>query len=234
MRRFALCALVSLVVLLGSAVVWGQESPEVAPAPQTEPAVSAEQESPEVASEQESPEAASGQETQEAVAGQETPPAQPKTIVSKDGLAGLREVSIIVKYQGKGYTGLEDLQTTLTAALLRSRTVQVVEDKDKDVPARFYLLLRTSSINNGQIMYMIRVWLDQAVLVPRADGRWLSVRRAITWYGWDEGGSRSTGDLSETLKTFIRDKVDNFTIDYFKANPLPVAHQEQETETPAP
>ena len=216
MRRFALCALVSLVVLLGSAVVWGQETPEVAPDPQTQQAVSAEQETPPAAS------------------GQETPPAQPKPIVSKNGLVGLREVSILVKYQGKGYAGLKDLETTLTAALLRSRTVQVVTDKEKDVAARFYLLLRTSSINNGQVMYMIRVWLDQAVLVPRADGQWLSVRRAITWYGWDEGGTCSTGDLSEILKTFIRDKVDNFTIDYFKANPLPVAHEEQETETPAP
>lgn len=208
MRRFALCALVLVVVVGLAPVVWGEETQEAV-------------------SEQESPEAGSDPAAQPTVPAQETPPAHPKAIVSKDGLAGLREVSILVKCQGKGYAGLKDLETTLTAALLRSRTVQVVTDKDKDTPARFYLLLRIGSVQNGQLMYMIRVWLDQAVLVPRADGQWLSVRRAITWYGWDEGGTCSTGELSETLKTFIRDKVDNFTIDYFKANPLPGAATEE-------
>ena len=77
MRRFALCALVLVVVVGLAPVVWGEETQEAV-------------------SEQESPEAGSDPAAQPTVPAQETPPAHPKAIVSKDGLAGLREVSILV------------------------------------------------------------------------------------------------------------------------------------------
>ena len=115
------------------------------------------------ASEQETQEATPTQENQETGAGHQTLLAQPKTVVSPDGLAGLSKVKITVDFLGQGHTGLtaEGLTTTLTAAVLRSGTVTVVSEKGNNTAASLYLDVFAAPLSwsKGTYIYYVRLML---------------------------------------------------------------------------
>ena len=162
----------------------------------------------------------------------------PEVIYSENGLAGLREVKIVVERldpEGERRTGLtrEQLQTALTAAVLGSRTVKVVTDKDKHVPACIYLSVGLGPMDKvPSTLYCIKLHLCQRAYVLRSDGQWLWVPLAATWSPPIAYGLGPDDEVAQQVKDKIRDKVDKFTIEYFKENPQPGAPEQPAVPQP--
>ena len=155
----------------------------------------------------------------------------PGVTISK-GLAGLHEVQVVVEDlhpDGASRTGLsrEQLTTTLTAAILGSRTVQVV---DNIFLPDLYLNVHVMPLDMiRHTVYSVDLSLDQEVWVFRPDGQWLRVSSASTWNPPGYLGIARDNQVADRVKHRIRDMVDKFTVDYFKENPQSGA---PEKETP--
>ena len=74
----------------------------------------------------------------------------------------------------------------------------------------------------GSTVYSFDLSLTERVWVARPGGKWLRFI-GTTWEATGTIGSVPDNKAAQKIKDMIRDKVDEFTIAYFKENPQPLA-----------
>ena len=143
----------------------------------------------------------------------------PKLIVCPDGLPGVKAVGVAVgdlSPDGARRTGLtkDALDTTLRAALMASNTVTV---PDKLGDAYLYLDVNLLPLDGMRsTVYSVSLRLKQRVSMTRLDG-WVVYCDGTTWEK-DAVGIAPDARVEEIVKNQVRDYIDQFTIDWHKAN----------------
>jgi uncharacterized protein len=149
------------------------------------------------------------------------PPLSPTS--STSGLEGLTEAHVVVEDIGdsaRQRTGLsqDGLRTRLEAALIRSKTVRVREEKGAAGKPFFYLNVAVLPLDDRQTcVYSVLLELKQTAVVEPS-GRNLLCFGATTW---DKGntGIAPDGRVWDTVRKLIEEAVDALTVDWTKANP---------------
>ena len=164
----------------------------------------------------------------DAWAGDPVPPPPPPgpVLLSVGGLRGVDRVGVVVEdltedAATRTFLTRDELETTLTAALMRSGTVRVDTPRQAGSP---YVYLNVNLLplrNVGASVFNVKLEFAQTVYVIRPGVGLLAVLGAKTWSRefvgvWPDNG------VSEKLKGTIRDLVDAFTVAYHEDNPQPL------------
>lgn len=159
--------------------------------------------------------------------GQTTYPAD--SVVAINGLQGLREARVLVEgldAEGAQRTGLtkEWLATTLRAALLRSNTIEVLYSDTLGKPW-VYLNVFLMPLESGySTVYSVEFDLrGPAVLYRRGLEQPLFVSGTTVWRARGVMGIAPDNEVAAEVRQDISRMVDEFTVDWHKANPRDTA-----------
>jgi hypothetical protein len=145
---------------------------------------------------------------------------------STSGLEDLGPVDIVVERldeKGMRRTGLtaEDLHRTFKAALLGSGTVDLSSDETaggEGKGAFIYLNVSLRPLDNGvETLCCIDIHVERPLYFFGDDGSFAV--KAAPWSQGSTPGIAPDDMVADGVKSIIRDFVDDFTIDYFEANP---------------
>ena len=153
----------------------------------------------------------------------------PNSVGAINGLQWLREAEVAVEDlnpEGARRTGLtsEGLATTLRAALLRSNTVEVLYSENVMKPY-VYLNVVLLPLDDGRnTVYSVDLQLGEPVVLYRRGLEKPLVLTAINvWSATAWMGIAPDNEVATKVRQRITEMVDQFTVDWHKANPRDTA-----------